>query len=244
MNNHERSGLSPVWLIGLALCLGVFLATAIPLIVSVNAINSSAWIGFIGSLIGGAIAIAGLFMASYNVKRQVRISLMGREEERMEAELPGLRQTADLMSEMPILDRNFSPGSISRKLDAAFPLIAGEKWTVRLQKHAPEADTRTMQQMGAEIGQLYRDDRVAEGLAEYWRVAHERTLRERQSGIRSAESDTALRIAADRMNNGVTAVQRRLGNLRKLRDEINRRIVLYEERLPRFRRELEAFFDR
>jgi hypothetical protein len=74
MKKNNLSGLSPLWLISLALILGVLLLIAIPLIVSVNTINSTAWIGFSGSAIGGAVAIAAVVVATLNVRRQLRIN--------------------------------------------------------------------------------------------------------------------------------------------------------------------------
>lgn len=243
MNNNQLNGLSPVWLIGLALCLGVFLVTAIPLVVSVNVINSTAWIGFAGSLVGGAIAIIGLFIASNNVRRQLRINLMGREEERMEIELPSLKQLSEFLKEMTFLTGGFSPGSISKILDARLPPNETKDWMSRLRKKLPDADTRSVQQIAVIIGQLYREDYTLEGLSEHWRIIHDRVLREREAGVNGAEIEASSRIAADRMNEGVTKVQRKIGDLRKYRDEVNRRINLYEERLPRFRKEIEAFFE-
>ena len=97
MKNDNLPGLSPLWLISLAMALGVFLSVAIPLIVSVNTINSTAWIGFCGSILGGAIALIAVVVTTRNVRRQLRVNLLSREEDRMEEELPGLRQAFEFL---------------------------------------------------------------------------------------------------------------------------------------------------
>jgi hypothetical protein len=97
MKNDNLPGLSPLWLMSLAMALGVFLSVAIPLIVSANAINSTAWIGFCGSILGGAIALIAVVVATRNVRRQLRVNLLSREEDRMERELPGLKQAFEFL---------------------------------------------------------------------------------------------------------------------------------------------------
>jgi hypothetical protein len=97
MKNDNLPGLSPLWLMSLAMAFGVLLSVAIPLVVSANAINSTAWIGFCGSILGGAIALFAVVVATRNVRRQLRVNLLSREEDRMETELPGLKQVFEFL---------------------------------------------------------------------------------------------------------------------------------------------------
>jgi hypothetical protein len=97
MDRNNLPGLSPLWLISLALVLGIFVSVMIPLVVSVDAINSTAWIGFCGSFIGAAIAVAALLVATRNVRHQMRINVFSREEQRIEDEMPGLSEASDFL---------------------------------------------------------------------------------------------------------------------------------------------------
>ena len=98
MSRREISGLSPIWLVGLALVLGVFIVTAIPLIIDGRSINSTAWIGLAGSALTSGVALLAVAYGAHNVRKQLRINLLSREEERMEASLPGLREISGLLN--------------------------------------------------------------------------------------------------------------------------------------------------
>jgi hypothetical protein len=58
-------------------------------------VTPASWMGFAGSVLGGSITMFGLFIATRNVNRQLRINLISREEERIEEQLPGLNQARD-----------------------------------------------------------------------------------------------------------------------------------------------------
>src|SRR5258708_16052767 len=114
MPKHSRdiSGLSPLWLMSLAMVLAIFLLTAIPLLISSNSIDSSAWLGYTGYLISASIAAAGILVASTNVRSQLRVNLFSREEERIERQLPGLREIAGALYAVHIPVDSKSPQRI------------------------------------------------------------------------------------------------------------------------------------
>jgi len=58
MDKNNLPGLSPLWLLLLALVLGTFLATALPLVVLTKEVMPADWLGFSGSIIGGGCTIA------------------------------------------------------------------------------------------------------------------------------------------------------------------------------------------
>ncbi|UWU89450.1 hypothetical protein [Bradyrhizobium sp. CB1015] len=60
----------------------------IPLVKAISAGNPSDWIGFFGNIAAAAMTIAAAVVAYFTVAHQVRISLMSREEDRMENLLP------------------------------------------------------------------------------------------------------------------------------------------------------------
>ena len=90
-------GLSPLWLIGLALVPGTLIAVLVPVTVAKGEpIAIGSWLGFIGSVLGG-LTIIGFFLASANIRRQLRVNLISREEERIERQLPGLIEIRDCL---------------------------------------------------------------------------------------------------------------------------------------------------
>jgi hypothetical protein len=97
MKNDNLPGLSSLWLMSLAMALGILISVLVPLIISSNTVNSTAWIGFCGSILGGAITLIGLIVATRNVNRQLQVNLLIREETRMEEELPGLKQAFEFL---------------------------------------------------------------------------------------------------------------------------------------------------
>lgn len=96
MDGRALSGLSPIWLMGLALILGVTVVTFVPItFAGPDAITPGSWIGFCGSVLGGSLTVIGFFLAARNVNRQLRINLISREESRIEERLPQMEQLVD-----------------------------------------------------------------------------------------------------------------------------------------------------
>ena len=99
MSDSNFPGLSPIWLIGLALVLGTTITVLVPVTFSGgDRLTPASWMGFVGSVLGGSITVLGLFIATRNVNRQLRINLISREEERIEEQLPGFIQARDQLS--------------------------------------------------------------------------------------------------------------------------------------------------
>ncbi len=73
MSKDNLSGLSPLWLISLALVLGSTIVTFIPIsIASGDPINSSDWIGFAGNVVAGAMTLIAAIMAWFAVQAQIK----------------------------------------------------------------------------------------------------------------------------------------------------------------------------
>jgi hypothetical protein len=68
--NKNLPGLSPLWLISLALVLGTLITTLIPISVASN-IKPSDWIGFAGSVVAGAMTLFAAILAWFAVQRQI-----------------------------------------------------------------------------------------------------------------------------------------------------------------------------
>lgn len=54
--------------------------------------KASDWLGFAGNILACVVAVSAAWLGWQGVKKQLRISVISREEERIEKELPGLRQ--------------------------------------------------------------------------------------------------------------------------------------------------------
>jgi protein-S-isoprenylcysteine O-methyltransferase Ste14 len=70
MKNSNLPGLSPLWLISLALVLGTLIAVLIPISIATS-IKPSDWIGFAGSVVAGAITLLAAILAWFAVQRQI-----------------------------------------------------------------------------------------------------------------------------------------------------------------------------
>lgn len=72
MKNANLPGLSPLWLISLAMMLGTFIVVMLPVSIATgDNIKSSEWIGFSGSVLAGAITLLAAVLAWFAVQRQI-----------------------------------------------------------------------------------------------------------------------------------------------------------------------------
>jgi len=73
MKNGNLPGLSPLWLISLALVLGTMIVVVIPVSIATgDKIKSSDWIGFAGSIAAGAMTLFAATLAWFAVQRQIK----------------------------------------------------------------------------------------------------------------------------------------------------------------------------
>jgi hypothetical protein len=72
MANSDHPGLSSLWIILLALVLGVFLATVLPVVVLTKDVVLADWLGFSGGIIGAACTIFAGWLAYSAVQVQIR----------------------------------------------------------------------------------------------------------------------------------------------------------------------------
>jgi hypothetical protein len=72
MDQNNFSGLSPVWLISLAMVLGTAIVVLLPAsIAGGDAIKTSDWIGFAGNVVAGAMTIVAALVAWVAVQKQI-----------------------------------------------------------------------------------------------------------------------------------------------------------------------------
>jgi hypothetical protein len=60
------------------------------------------WLGFGGNIIAAAMTITAAVIGYFAIKRQLRIDLISREEDRVERQLPALRQTSEFMKTLAV----------------------------------------------------------------------------------------------------------------------------------------------
>jgi len=94
MNNSNLPGLSPLWLISLAMVLGTLIVVMLPVSIATgDNIKSSDWIGFSGSVLSGAITLLAAILAWFAVQRQIKSQL---DAEERAAERVAERRTIEM----------------------------------------------------------------------------------------------------------------------------------------------------
>jgi hypothetical protein len=242
MKKNNLSGLSPLWLISLALLLGVFLTTTIPLVISSNAINSTAWIGFSGNVVGGAVALIAVVVASMNVARQLRVNLMSREEDRMEQDLPGLREAATYLIQIRRALHGKTPIRMRSVVNSFNSISAHDRLEDAIRKRIPTVPRRVQDVVVARITAIdhltFSLSRIGKKLAE----ATSRLEFEKEAGLDATEirghaaelqaefnvEQELLDIQLERLDATTAAVL----------DEIRR----FERLLAAFRPQIERYF--
>jgi small-conductance mechanosensitive channel len=89
MDRNNLPGLSPLWLISLAMVLGTAILVALPVsIANGEAIKSSDWIGFSGNVVAGVMTLVAAIIAWFAVQRQIQAQeeSAGRASERLQQE--------------------------------------------------------------------------------------------------------------------------------------------------------------
>jgi hypothetical protein len=212
--------------------------------------SRSDWLGFVGGLMGNALTgtIAGLaiFYGWQSVQRQMRVGIIGREEERIEKVLPGLKETIGYLQDLQKVVRPNTPHSVINvlhKYNAFDPKT--DRLDDCLKRMIPGADAATRQSVLLVIETILYHAEHAN--------ADQNTLLSIQNGLEYRREMDANMIGTARSqakvaSTGLTlkmmAVQAAVKNLKTLEVELTNRLDKFESRLPRFRREIEGYFDK
>ena len=107
--NDNLPGLTPLWLISLALVLGVVIVTFVPMSISGgDTIKGSDWIGFAGSVIAGAMTLMAGIIAWFSVQRQIKAQeqsesrAVQRQNDQRQIELESAKYAAVIVLTQPI----------------------------------------------------------------------------------------------------------------------------------------------
>jgi hypothetical protein len=108
MKNDNLPGLSPLWLISLALVLGTLIATTVPISIAANVgVKASDWIGFAGSVTAGAMTLIAGVIAWFSVQKQIEAQeqieqrSIERVNEQQEAEAAAAKHAARIVLTQP-----------------------------------------------------------------------------------------------------------------------------------------------
>jgi hypothetical protein len=122
--NNNLIGLSPLWLICLALALGITVDVLIPVTVA-ETLKFSDWIGFVGAVIAGAMTLVAGMIAWFSVQRQIKASeaaadlAFARPEEQREFEMASAKFAARVVLTHPVHAAAAAMNVTKRYLEAA-----------------------------------------------------------------------------------------------------------------------------
>jgi hypothetical protein len=109
MKSENLPGLSPLWLIMLAMVLGTFIVVILPVSIATgDNIKSSDWIGFSGSVLAGAITLLAAVLAWFAVQRQINAledaenRAAARLAEQRDADMSNAKEAAKIVLAHPV----------------------------------------------------------------------------------------------------------------------------------------------
>jgi hypothetical protein len=197
-------------------------------------------------LIAASIAAAGVAFTAYiavrNVSKQVRINILGREEDRFVRELPGLRDALAFCEAFDFIDESYFPNAtsfflergiglpdshIDRDVATALPITDAatrlrlERLTQNLWSCAINAEARLehIRRLESEISMLDASATEASKQLEEKIADHRVTLDDFRGRFWDSKKEFEAEVAA-----------------------IKQKIEIYEPRLVRIRREIEVYF--
>jgi len=186
------------------------------------------------TVVGAMMALAAVIVALWNVRRQLRMTLIAREEALMEERHPGLQQAANFVQffnmklsidnaceKLPTLLREYNirglRNEVEKGLDQYLPLTDATTRFLLLQ-------TLTLLNSGLNL--------IEEGSG----------LAKSDDGEPADETD--LQISVEMIAQGQSFIDRAKADLINIEAMLSLRLHNWNERLPHFRAEIEAYFDR
>ena len=234
---NNLPGLTPVALIVLATALALLFPLSVPFLVGSTPLRPADWLGFAGSILTSGVAFAAVMVAWRNISRQMRANFLSREEDRIEDELPGLRDTEDRLATMlSLLEAAGRPQVILEILRPSGLLDGEGNLSGAIDRAFPRANEITRRRLTEHFFDLRNSLSAA--------VATERLLRLETSAFfvddPSNPEATSLRQQLDEQ---WPAVMRSIGALRQFQIRMVARLEIMTTRLPRIRAEIESRID-
>jgi hypothetical protein len=210
---------------------------------------SESWSGFAGGLIGSAVtsivAAVAIYFAYLGIREQIRAGVLGREEDRLLRELPGLRDAHELLLRV---ENQFAEGWNPQGIVEEFREVGLGRIDSTLPKEIkallPDTDDATLMQIRRAVFEAIQSGEKAEAEASY---LFSRVNADFDSDVYGTPEFKELERKADRTREAAheykAGFRKSLAAITHLRKEIEDRINLYESRLPKIRRQMSAYFD-
>ena len=170
------------------------------------------------TLIGATVAVAAAWITWTNVRKQMRVNLMSREEDRLERELPGLEEAAYWLTSIWFRVNGAEPGEIRGRLaEAGVP--ADKDLDEQIKIRLPQADYILRQQVSRELsGLLFQTTLylIGRDSLQTVRDAGREPSDEELAGLEKADARTRAKLESFR--EFCTGISRRLGETERSLD--------------------------
>jgi hypothetical protein len=220
--------------------------------------NPYQWFKDFQPLIGATLAGIGLYVAWLNVSRQVAqsreamlITLIGREEERIEENLPGLELTANFLTEINF-KLNSKPSNKEYKdtLDENGLYLMPDKMRAMIDGRFQSADAKTRLDLLYVLNLLaFQCDRLYTAIHENRlidaRIEHQRySVSIPPAPLMTAAEEAGMIDARRNLAEAEATFRLALNQFDMFKSGIDQKIVAYRRRLPVFRKRIEASLDK
>jgi hypothetical protein len=227
------------------LVLALWVGVAGPILDDLNARGIYGFVKDWQTLFTAGIAAVAIRITWHNVTRQLRMQAKIREEDRMEAALPGLREAQDLL--VPLLSdlRSLRGMQNANQIVRACFNAPEESFASLARRKLPNADERTQR----EVADMMLLLRVTSQQLSAAYSNHQMALSELRDKANFQPSDhDKLRDLEVETREAIVlhtrSMEAAISSLERLVMTYNKRTVRYMELLTKFRREIEAFWDR
>jgi prefoldin subunit 5 len=244
MRQIDRAVAIPVTLM-LVVVLCVWLGIAGPLVTDIQADGIYKTLKDWQGLIGAVVAVMAAVIAWLNVKQQLRINLVSREEDRIERLLPGLRQTLDMLnSVLKELQKCQTNYAVKDLVDFVLRAEGNEPLDATMRRILPLADEDMLREVTGTISRLRTEalrwialyDRREKAKLDVVTIAEFAPEEHEKVRVEMVAAEKELRQADEAVDAAIEA----LDQLRQSLDDRTRRAA---HRLTRFRQQLEAYFE-
>jgi len=229
-----------------SLFIGILLGAALQAGWSIVDMAESAkqWQTLIAAVITIVVTVIGLLLAWKSAKQQLRINVVGREEDRIERSLAGLKDAAALLANVslaiaPKRAVAFAGGILDDLIDRKSEQHIEQAIAAKI----PNADNNIQQRVCELFRELYWRSSTAqatakqvEQLRQIYKEPNEFSLSD-QNKIKEelAEARVANELAHRKAREAISKVK-------KLEDEFDAKIQRWATRLPKLRKEIDIFF--
>ncbi|MGM4919529.1 hypothetical protein [Tardiphaga sp. 813_E8_N1_3] len=187
------------------------------------------WLGFAGGLIGNLVtafvAAIAIYFGWQGIKRQMRASMISREEDRIERDLPGLQDLAAALENL-----NYLLELVGNEPDLVIKILTD-------QGYRDDGFTAPIDLIRSKLPRV--DDRHRRYFADILRAMGTSSW-VAQVALRGDLNKTLQQKAA--YDRGLAEFRTAIAQLSDFQSLIEARIARYELQLPKFRRELEQYF--